>query len=137
MKKKRKEENNKKIHGKEKPNQKKLPIGITILVVLSILASIYLIYNILLLGPIEKVIRYIIIAIIIVIDVAILVRNVRMLRRGKTKKHRLFIFVFLENWKRPIFYIDYIKSFGDYYTILLFTCPLFENVFNRMYMVKV
>ena len=92
MKKKRKEENNKKIHGKEKPNQKKLPIGITILVVLSILASIYLIYNILLLGPIEKVIRYIIIAIIIVIDVAILVRNVRMLRRGKTKKHRLFIF---------------------------------------------
>ena len=57
MKKKRKEENNKKIHGKEKPNQKKLPIGITILVVLSIL-----------------------------------VRNIRMFQKGKTKKHILFIF---------------------------------------------
>ena len=42
-------------------------------------------------------------------------------------QYRIFGCVFLENWKRPIFYIDYINCFGDCYPICLF---IFSKVYH-------
>lgn len=72
---------------KKKKRIIKLKYG-NILILLSIFASIFLIYNILLLGPIEPIIRYIIIIIIIVINGFIFKSNLK-----NYKKKRFYAFL--------------------------------------------
>ena len=71
---------------------KKCGIGfifLTILVILSLASSAYLIYELLLLGAIEPLIRYIVIGILALIDVIILVKLIliKVSRKKKRKKH--------------------------------------------------
>jgi len=73
----------------KKKNKKKLRINNT-LIILSLLASIYLIYNILLLDGIETFIRIILIIILIIIDLYFYRKNIR-----KKKKKKLFIFLMI------------------------------------------
>lgn len=61
-----------------------------ILILLSIIASIYLIYNILLLKNIENIIRYIIIIIILFLDLYFFRKNIKI-----KKKKRLFAFLMI------------------------------------------
>ncbi|MDD3241670.1 MAG: LCP family protein [Bacilli bacterium] len=73
--------------------RKKTKINIcSILTLISLGASIFLIYNILLLGPIEKMIRYIIVGIIILIDIFIYKKNFKLLNKKKQNK-KGFIFL--------------------------------------------
>jgi len=71
----------------KKAKKMKLKYG-NIATLIAILASAFLIYNILLLGPIEPVIRYIIIALIIGIDLFFLKKNRKVIR-----KQRLYLFL--------------------------------------------
>ena len=73
--------------------RKKTKINIcSILTLISLGASIFLIYNILLLGPIEKIIRYIIVGIIVLIDIFIYKKNFKLLNKKKQNK-KGFIFL--------------------------------------------
>ena len=72
---------------KEKKN-KKCRLWLAILSIIVILSNLFAIYNILLLGPIEEVIRYIIIGIFVVLDL-IIIFKVRSKRRHKEKKIKL------------------------------------------------
>ncbi len=78
---------NKENNGDKK--KKKSRLWLLILSFIVILSNIFAIYNILLLGPVEEVIRYIIIGVFVVIDLVIIFK-VRSKRRHKEKKVRLF-----------------------------------------------
>ena len=73
---------------KEKKDKKKCRLWLAILSIIVILSNLFAIYNILLLGPIEEVIRYIIIGVFVVFDL-IIIFKVRAKRRNKEKKVRL------------------------------------------------
>ena len=75
---------------KEKKN-KKCRLWLAILSIIVILSNLFAIYNILLLGPIEEVIRYIIIGVFVIFDILIIFK-VRSKRRHKEKKARLLTF---------------------------------------------
>ena len=75
---------------KEKKN-KKCRLWLAILSIIVILSNLFAIYNILLLGPIEEVIRYIIIGVFVVFDILIIFK-VRSKRKNKEKKARLLTF---------------------------------------------
>ena len=77
---------------KEKKN-KKCRLWLAILSIIVILSNLFAIYNILLLGPIEEVIRYIIIGVFVIFDILIIFK-VRSKRRHKEKKARLLTFSF-------------------------------------------
>lgn len=70
-----------------KKKNKKLKVN-NLLILLVLVSSIFLIYNILLLGPIEPVIRYIIIGIIIIINFIFF-----RLKQTKTKKIAIFMMI--------------------------------------------
>ncbi len=74
----------------EKEKRKKKKIGLMILLVLTICANLFLIYNILLLGPIEKGIRYIIITILIFIDSIFVLRARLKLKYPRKKRGLLY-----------------------------------------------
>lgn len=76
---------------KKDKKKKKSRLWLLILSIIVILSNIFAIYNILLLGPIEEVIRYIIIGIFVVLDLVIIFK-VRSKRRHKEKKVRLLTF---------------------------------------------
>ena len=73
---------NKENNGDKK--KKKSRLWLLILSFIVILSNIFAIYNILLLGPVEEVIRYIIIGVFVVIDLVIIFK-VRSKRRHKEK----------------------------------------------------
>lgn len=80
--------------GSNKKNSKKtikftLP---NILVFASIIASFYLIYQVMLLGPIEKSIRYVIVAIIIFISLFIFYNNYKLIRAKKKSLRNNLLF---------------------------------------------
>ena len=66
---------------KEKKN-KKCRLWLAILSIIVILSNLFAIYNILLLGPIEEVIRYIIIGVFVVFDII----NIFKVRTKKKNK---------------------------------------------------
>lgn len=76
---------------KKDKKKKKCRLWLAILSIIVILSNLFAIYNILLLGPIEEVIRYIIIGIFVVFDLLIIFK-VRSKRRHKEKKARLLTF---------------------------------------------
>ena len=76
---------------KKDKKKKKCRLWLAILSIIVILSNLFAIYNILLLGPIEEVIRYIIIGIFVVFDL-IIIFKVRSKRRHKEKKARLLTF---------------------------------------------
>ena len=75
---------------KEKKN-KKCRLWLAILSIIVILSNLFAIYNILLLGPIEEVVRYIIIGVFVIFDILIIFK-VRSKRRHKEKKAKLITF---------------------------------------------
>ena len=78
-------------------NNKKSGVKVTlpnILVFTSILASGYLIYQVMLLGPIEKSIRYIIVGIIIAIDLFLFYNNYKLIRSKKKSLRNNLLFCF-------------------------------------------
>ena len=75
----------------EKKKKRKCRLWLAILGIIVILSNLFAIYNILLLGPIEEVIRYIIIGIFVVFDILIIFK-VKSKRRHKEKKARLLTF---------------------------------------------
>ena len=77
-----------------KKNQKTWNVIVMITVILALLASSYSIYHILLLGPIEPLIRYILVGIFVLIDIFALIKVYRTLKGKKRKRHHL-LFVFL------------------------------------------
>ena len=76
---------------KKDKKKKKCRLWLALLSIIVILSNLFAIYNILLLGPIEEVIRYIIIGIFVVFDL-IIIFKVRSKRRHKEKKARLLTF---------------------------------------------
>lgn len=77
-------------------SSKKLGIGfvfLTILVIVSLVSSAFLIYELLLLGAIEPLIRYIVIGLVALIDLIILVKLflIKSNRRKKRKKHIAYV----------------------------------------------
>ena len=83
--------NKEKTEEKKDKKKKKCRLWLAILSILVILTNIFAIYNILLLGPVEEVIRYIIIGVFVVLDLVIIFK-VRSKRRHKEKKSRLLTF---------------------------------------------
>ena len=79
---------------KEEKKNKKCRLWLAILSVVVILSSLFAIYNILLLGPIEEVVRYIVIGVFVVFDI-IIIFKVRSKRRHKEKKARLLTFLLI------------------------------------------
>ena len=79
---------------KEEKKNKKCRLWLAILSIIVILSSLFAIYNILLLGPVEEVIRYIIIGVFVVFDI-IIIFKVRSKRRHKEKKARLLTFLLI------------------------------------------
>ena len=73
---------------------KKCRLWLAIFSFITIIANIFAIYNILLLGPIEEVIRYLIIGIFVLLDI-IIIFKVRTKRRHKEKKIKLLITVLI------------------------------------------
>lgn len=67
---------------------------LTIGIILCLLASAYAIYNILLLGPIEPLIRYIIVAILIIIDLLFIIFEIKRIKK-KRKKKRISVLVLM------------------------------------------
>lgn len=78
---------------KEKKIKKKKRIWLLILGILVILSNLVAIYNILRLGPIEELVRYIVIGIFVIIDIIILIR-IKKKRKNKEKKVK-FLTTFL------------------------------------------
>ena len=76
---------------KKEMKKKKCRLWLAILSTIVILSNIFAIYNILLLGPVEEVIRYIIIGVFVILDLVIIFK-VRSKRRHKEKKARLLTF---------------------------------------------
>ncbi len=76
---------------KKDKKKKKCRLWLALLSIIVILSNLFAIYNILLLGPIEEVIRYIIIGIFVVLDLVIIFK-VKSKRRHKEKKVRLLTF---------------------------------------------
>lgn len=74
---------------KEKNKEKKCRLWLLIIGFIVIIANIFTIYNILLLGPVEELIRYIIIGVFVLLDIIIIVK-IRGKRKNKEKKVRLF-----------------------------------------------
>ena len=83
--------NKEKTEEKKDKKKKKCRLWLLILSIIVILTNLFAIYNIILLGPIEEVIRYIIIGIFVVLDLVIIFK-VRSKRRHKEKKARLLTF---------------------------------------------
>ena len=79
------------MNKKQKTKKSKLLI---LLEIFMILASIFAIYEIFLLGPIEKVLRYIIIGIFLIIDIIFIFR-IRKKQKTKEKKKLLVFFLIL------------------------------------------
>ena len=79
---------------KEEKKNKKCRLWLAILSIIVILSSLFAIYNILLLGPIEEVVRYIVIGVFVVFDI-IIIFKVRSKRRHKEKKARLLTFLLI------------------------------------------
>ena len=75
----------------KKEKKKKCRLWLLILSLIVIISNLFAIYNILLLGPIEEVIRYIIIGIFVILDI-IIIFKVKSKRRNKEKKARLLTF---------------------------------------------
>lgn len=65
----------------EKETKKKFKLN-RVLSLITTLTSIYFIYNILLLGPIEKIIRYILITIIIILDIIYIICSFKIKRKA-------------------------------------------------------
>ena len=80
--------NKEKNEEEKKDKKKKCRLWLLIISFIVILSNLFAIYNILLLGPVEEVIRYIIIGIFVVLDLVIIFK-VRSKRRNKEKKVRL------------------------------------------------
>ncbi len=80
----------KETHRKRKTNK-----GLIFLFILAICSSIFLIYNILLLGPIEKGLRYILITILIFIDLIFWLRIKVRLHQSQKKSKILTLFLIL------------------------------------------
>ena len=78
---------------KEKKN-KKCRLWLAIISIIVILSNLFAIYNILLLGPVEEVIRYIIIGVFVIFDILIIFK-VRSKRRHKEKKAKLLTFLLI------------------------------------------
>ena len=79
-----------------KRKKKKLKLNIcSLLTLLSVITSAYLIYNILLLGPIEKIIRYVIVGTIVLLNIFIFNKNYSLINNKKKKKIGFFIFLML------------------------------------------
>ena len=76
---------------KKDKKKKKCRLWLAILSIIVIASNLFAIYNILLLGPIEEVVRYIIIGIFVVLDIVIIFK-VRSKRRHKEKRSRLLTF---------------------------------------------
>ncbi len=83
--------NKEKNEEKKDKKNKKCRLWLLIVSIIVILSNLFAIYNILLLGPIEEVIRYIIIGIFVILDLVIIFK-VRSKRRHKEKKARLLTF---------------------------------------------
>ena len=83
--------NKEKTEEKKDKKKKKCRLWLAILSILVILTNIFAIYNILLLGPVEEVIRYIVIGVFVVLDLVIIFK-VRSKRRHKEKRARLLTF---------------------------------------------
>ena len=83
--------NKEKTEEKKDKKKKKCRLWLAILSILVILTNIFAIYNILLLGPVEEVIRYIVIGVFVVLDLVIIFK-VRSKRKHKEKKARLLTF---------------------------------------------
>ena len=66
--------NKEKTEEKKDKKKKKCRLWLAILSILVILTNIFAIYNILLLGPVEEVIRYIIIGVFVVLDLVIILK---------------------------------------------------------------
>ena len=82
---------NKERTEEKKIKKKKYRLWLSILSIIVIITNLFAIYNILLLGPIEEVIRYIIIGIFVIFDIIIIIK-VRTKRKHKEKKVRLLTF---------------------------------------------
>ena len=76
---------------KKDKKKKKCRLWLAILSIIVIASNLFAIYNILLLGPIEEVVRYIIIGVFVVLDIVIIFK-VRSKRRHKEKRARLLTF---------------------------------------------
>ena len=83
--------NKEKTEEKKDKKKKKCRLWLAILSILVILTNLFAIYNILLLGPVEEVIRYIVIGVFVVLDLVIIFK-VRSKRRHKEKRSRLLTF---------------------------------------------
>ena len=83
--------NKEKTEEKKDKKKKKCRLWLAILSILVILTNLFAIYNILLLGPVEEVIRYIVIGVFVVLDLVIIFK-VRSKRKHKEKKARLLTF---------------------------------------------
>ena len=77
----------------KKEKKKKCRLWLLILSLIVIISNLFAIYNILLLGPIEEVIRYIIIGIFVILDI-IIIFKVRSKRRNNN-----ILFNTLSNYK--------------------------------------
>ena len=75
----------------KKEKKKKCRFWLLILSLIVIISNLFAIYNILLLGPVEEIIRYIIIGIFVILDI-IIIFKVRSKRRNKEKKAKLLTF---------------------------------------------
>ncbi len=83
--------NKEKTEEKKDKKKKKCRLWLAILSILVILTNLFAIYNILLLGPVEEAIRYIVIGVFVVLDLVIIFK-VRSKRKHKEKKARLLTF---------------------------------------------
>ena len=78
--------NKEKTEEKKDKKKKKCRLWLAILSILVILTNIFAIYNILLLGPVEEVIRYIIIGVFVVLDLVIILKlGLKKTQRKKVK----------------------------------------------------
>lgn len=77
---------------KKKKGKNRLPV--LIIFILTLVASVFAIYNIFLLDSIENLIRYIVIGIFIVIDLLLFFRT-KKIWRGKTKKESKHVVMIL------------------------------------------
>ncbi len=71
-------------------NRKQKQLMISIILFITLLSSGYFIYHILLLGPIEPVIRYIVITLLVFFDLFLVFRYTKVMKKRKSKSYRKF-----------------------------------------------
>ena len=85
-----------KVSNKRTSKKKKNKLNLlNIMVFLSIIASFYFIYQVMLLGPIEKTIRYIVVFIIVLINIFIFIKNSKLLNSKRKSLSNNLLFCLL------------------------------------------